>query len=167
MGKVGWHDNVLVRVGSSLLCFSYDQNTGDVTVFKTRCITLSDVECLCDDIHKKSKYYPFRAKSSPTFVLHLDMQETEVNPTFTIPFFTSWATREADDILKKFFIVNTHSFLSDAPSFPELFFMREVLEVVDSLEAAASAAPTSTTSMAHTDKASHPPSRQQLLNGTH
>ena len=100
-GEVGWYDIVVVRAGHMLQCFSCDQATGDVTVYEALCNTFTGVKNFCEDINdafpQKCKPTTLTAKGIPSFVLLLDMKESEVNPQFAIPFFTSWSTSKADE----------------------------------------------------------------------
>ena len=79
MGEVGLYDIVLLRVGSTLLCFCYDQVTSRVTVYAADCNNLSEAENMCSEIYKmypeSNEDYPLTVDGIPTFVLLPDMLE--------------------------------------------------------------------------------------------
>ena len=112
MGQAGAYDNVLVRVGPSLLCFSCDKASKEVTVHAAVAETLLGVQALCTGI---CTMYP-----QLKFVLLLDLEEEEQNPRVRLPFFTSASSRAADDTLKTLVKGGASIYLCVLPSFPEL-----------------------------------------------
>ena len=137
MGEVGWYDNVLVRIGSTLLCFSYDQTTtNQVTVYSADCDDLADTESLCNKIYRmrlqQKDYNSDENDGTLDVVLLLELKEMESDPKFALPFFTSASSREAQKTLVSLMKGQGKFYLRDPHSFPELYFMREILHITTS-----------------------------------
>ena len=132
MGEVGWYDNVLVRIGSTLQCFSYDQTTtNQVTVYSADCDDLADTESLCNKIYRmrlqQKDYNSDENDGTLDVVLLLELKEMESDPIFT-----SASSREAQKTLVSLMKGQGKFYLRDPHSFPELYFMREILHITTS-----------------------------------
>jgi len=124
IGRANEKEHVFLRINRKLIWFDASNNDGTVVARSIQCGTLESLRSIVDHLRI---FLPY-----DKCVVLVELAEDEQDPQIPLPYFVTTSSRDVASITLKTCIKSKGKlFLSDPPTFPEVYFMREILSIVE------------------------------------